>query len=176
MRQLRTGSFFLIIFLLASNAFAWNSESGGGVVSQNEAIVRASLEATQVLESDLSSILYGTTVFGGSTTKASINSSGVLYFGGVTASNDTTWFSNNQYQSWVTSKGSRVRTGLQSNDVYLIDGRTSINGRLSADGIVVTSINTTNVMVSGNQTITSTYTTGTCSFSFNNGILQTASC
>ena len=165
-----------VLILLQKSVLAWTSESGGGVVSANENIVRASLEATLVLQSDTSSILYGTTKLGGATSFSSYDSSGVEQKGSISASNDVTWLKSNQYTSWVTTKGKTKRVGLQANDVFLIDNRTVVTGTLSADGVNVTSINTTNVKVSGNPVITSTYTTGTCIFAFNNGILQTASC
>lgn len=56
----------------------WVSETGGGVVTANTAVVLTSVEATQVLQSDVLSKLQGETQFGGAVNYASFTSAGVL--------------------------------------------------------------------------------------------------
>lgn len=171
----------LSLFLICQTAFGWISESGSGVVSDNEVIVRSSLEATQVLKSDLYSQLLGTTELGGTTNYASYDSGGVLSFRNVASSIDTSLYSINQFAGWVRTDGKIFRSGVSNDGIYTIGTHSRIQGRVSADSAAVasiftTSINVTQVFVSGNTTITSTYTTGTCSFTFSNGILRSASC
>lgn len=168
---------FLILFLLVSlNVYAWDSETGSGVVSAQETIVRTSLEATQVLQSDTRSNLYGVTILGGVSNYSDFDSGGIFSTRNVVSSIDTVEMGNNQYAVWLLSTGRAVHAGVSANDVYTIGHRTNIQGVVSANGANVTSFNTTHVTVSGATTITSTYSTGTCSLTFNNGLLTAASC
>lgn len=174
---------FILIasFLVCSNAWAWNSESGSGVVSANEAIVRTSLEATQVLQSDTLTNLYGVTILGGASNYASFDSGGVFSLRNVVSSVDAVKLRNNQYLAWLRTNGKEVRVGVSADNIFTIGTDSRIQGRVSGNEVNVasvftTSINTTHVRVSGGTTITSTYSTGTCSFTFNNGLLTTASC
>jgi hypothetical protein len=133
-----------LILLSGTNLFAWNSETGGSVVSSQENIVRASLEATQVLQSDTRSNLYGTTILGGTVNNASFDSGGVLSFRNVVSSSNKALFSNGDYLAWLTSTGDTQRIGVTTAD-YLSLPRTSVSGILSADGITVTSFNATTI-------------------------------
>ncbi len=173
---------FLILSLTCSKLYAWTSESGSGVVSAQEVIVRTSLEATQVLQSDITTNLFGTTFLGGTANSASFDSGGVLTTRNVTSSVDVIRLGNNDFLAWSFANSARdARVGVSADNIYTIGTNTRIQGRTSGDQIALvsiftTSINTTHVRVSGAATLTSTYATGTCSFTFNNGLLTTASC
>lgn len=174
--------FILILMLCFSTPlFAFDSESGSGVVSAQEVIVRTSLEATQVLQSDTLTNLYGVTILGGASNYASFDSGGVLTLRNVTSSGETVLLGNNQRIEWLKSNVSPVRVGVSADDIFTIPIDTRVIGRTSGNEAVVTSvyttsIDTTNIKVSGGTTITSTYATGSCSFTFNNGLLTTATC
>lgn len=173
--------FMVLMFLFSTNVFSWDSETGSGVVSTNETIVRTSLEATQVLQSDTLTNLYGTTILGGTVNYASFNSGGVASFRNVVSSIDVVNLNRNQWLAYLPSVGNEIRVGVSNDNIYTIGTNARVQGRVSATDVAVssiftTSINTTHVRVSGGTTLTSTYTTGTCSFQFNNGLLTVASC
>lgn len=171
----------LALSLRSISLFAWTSETGTGVVSANEAIVRTSLEATQVLQSDLLTNLYGVTILGGTSNYASHDSGGVLSFRNVVSSIDVSKLNRNQFSAYITSTGREVRVGVSNDDVFTVGTNARIQGRVSANDVAVASVYTTSIdvaqiKVSGNATITSSYSTGTCSFTFSNGLLRTATC
>lgn len=179
--------FVFLMLLICGKAFAWPSETGSGVVSANENIVRSSLEALLVLQSDTSSNFYGVTILGGSSNYASFDSGGVESFRNVVSSVDVVKFLRNQYFIWRDSRGNQVREGVSNDDVYTWsvagrrDQKFNFVGKVSADDITITkatftSINTNEVRVSGNLTRTSSYVTGTCTFTFNNGLLTNGVC
>jgi len=135
-----------ILLLLSSNAFAWETETGSGVVSSNETIVRTSLEATQVLQSDTLTNLYGVTILGGTVNYASFNSGGVLSTRNVVSSKDVVNIGNDQYLAWLTTSGQRVRLGVSSDNTFVLpDGivvsanTVSVSTTLTASGNVVMS-------------------------------------
>lgn len=131
---------YLFLFLMAfsTNLWAWPSDTGSGVVSANENIVRASLEATQVLQSDLLTNLYGVTILGGTSNYASFNSGGVLSFRNVVTSRDVVLFSNDEYLSWLTTNGNQRRVGISTDGYFTISSDTNIIGKLavSSDSIL----------------------------------------
>jgi len=172
----KTLALLALLVFVCSSAFAWTSDTGSGVVSANESIVRTSLEATQVLQSDALANLYGVTILGGAVNYSSFDSGGVLRFNNVVSSIDVIKLNRNQFQAYLTSSGRLVRAGVSNDDVYTIETNTRIKGILSVDSIVPTSINTNQIRISGNSTITSVYSVGACSLTFNNGLLTTASC
>lgn len=133
-----------LILLSSTNLFAWNSETGGSVVSSQENIVRASLEATQVLQSDTRTNLYGTTILGGTVNNASFDSGGVLSFRNVVSSINKVLLSNGDYLAWLTSTGDTQRLGMTTTD-YLSLPRTTVSGWISADAATFTSLNATTV-------------------------------
>lgn len=172
----KTFAFLALMVLICSSAFAWTSETGSGVVSANESIVRTSLEATQVLQSDALANLYGVTKLGGTVNYASFDAGGVLRFNNVVSSVDVARLNRNQFSAYLTSSGRWVRAGVSNDDVYTIETNTRIQGILSVDSIVPTSINTNMIRISGNSTITSVYSVAACTLTFNNGLLTSASC
>lgn len=179
--------FGLFALFICSNAWAWDSETGSGVVSANENIVRSSLEALLVLQSDTASNLYGVTILGGTSNYASFDSGGVLSFRNVVSSVDVVRFNRNEYEIWRDSRGNQVRAGVSNDDVYTIqvagrnDTKFNFVGKVSANDATVTkfkvtSIDTNEMRVSGNLTRTSSYVTGSCTFTFNNGLLTNGVC
>jgi hypothetical protein len=76
----------LFVLLSPSIAYAWPSETGGGVVSNYTSFVATSIETTQVLQSDLLTLLYGETRFGGAANYSSFDTGGVLSFKNVASS------------------------------------------------------------------------------------------
>lgn len=110
----------LSLLLFSTPAFAWQSETGGGVVSANSNVVITSIEATQVLKSDALSNLLGTTQLGGSVNYASFNSGGVLSFKNVTTSRDTVVANSDQYLSWGIVNGKNIRVGLSADNTFVI--------------------------------------------------------
>lgn len=177
----------LLLCLLSQNAFAWDSESGLGVVSANENIVRSSLEALLVLQSDTASNLYGVTFLGGTANYTSFDSGGVESFRNVVGSVDVVKLNSNQYFTYRMSTGREVRAGVSADNVYSIgvagraDTKFNFIGTVSAvdatvTKLAITSLNATDIRVSGTLTRTSTYTAGTCVMVFNNGLLTSATC
>lgn len=115
---------FLVILALALTLWpklgaTWPSETGTGVVSANETIVRTSLEATQVLQSDTLTNLYGTTILGGTTNYASFDSGGVFSARNVVSSRDVITLSYDQFIQWRKSDGTMVRLGTSADDVFV---------------------------------------------------------
>jgi hypothetical protein len=177
----------LLILFSCGKAWAWPSETGSGVVSANENIVRASLEALQVLQSDVSTNLYGVTLLGATANYASFDSGGVESFRNVVSSVDVVKMLRNQYFIWRDSRGNQVRAGVSNDDVFTwqVAGRNdqkfNFVGKVSANDATVTkfkvtSVDTNEMRVSGNLTRTSSYVTGTCTFTFNNGLLTNGVC
>ena len=172
----------LILLASSSNLWAWDSETGTGVVSAQASIIRTSLEATQVLQSDALSNLYGVTILGGTVNYASFNSGGVFSTRNVASSRDVVLLGNDQYLAWLRTDGLYVRVGVSADNSFVLPDKirasgasfstVAVSGQLRVSG----NSNFINVTVSGGTTLTSTYTTGTCSFSFNNGILTSATC
>ena len=179
--------FSLILISLSFNqkAFAWPSETGGEVVSAQGNIVRASIEATQVLTSDVLALLYGTSKIGGASNFASFDSGGTLSFKNVVSSIDTVKFSNNEMLSWVTTTGVTKRIGVSTNNVFVVPASIDATGyNISGDRILVTSVNTAEVMIAGVPGRTSVYTVNTggasdpngCQLTFTKGILTSSNC
>lgn len=110
-----------LVLLIALGCLGWTSETGSGVVSTNETIVRTSLEATQVLQSDTLTNLFGVTVLGGTTNYTSSNSGGVLNTQNVVSSVDTVKMLRNQYLSWAIPAANMTenRFGVSANNVYV---------------------------------------------------------
>lgn len=113
----------IILFFLLGLAFfncAWNSESGYEVVSDTETVVRTSLEATQVLQSDTLGLFYGENRFGGAVNYASIDAGGTLSFRNVVSSPEAVKFKNNQMMAWLTSTGVTKRIGVSSDNKFVL--------------------------------------------------------
>lgn len=132
---------FLMILIAPLKAHAWPSESGSGVVSDNEVIVRTSLEATEVLRSGLLSLLYGETRLGGATNYSSFDSGGVLNFQNVVSSVDIVKASSNRYFVFLLpgSIEREIRVGLSADGVFTIATHENVIGRISSDGMHVRS-------------------------------------
>ena len=116
----------LIGNLFCAQAKAWDSETGSGVVSAQESIVRTSLEATEVLQSDALTNLYGVTILGGTVNYTSFDSGGVQSFRNVVSSRDVMKFGNDQFLQWrttdaVLTSNATVRLGVSTDD-YLVTG------------------------------------------------------
>ena len=104
---------WLTVFLctnLLPKAFSWDSETGSGVVSANETIVRTSLEATEVLQSDTLTNLFGITVLGGTANSASFDSGGVFRTRNVVSSVDVVGLNQNQFLSWIVNVGGSLKS------------------------------------------------------------------
>jgi len=172
----------ILLLLCAKSAFAWRSEGGTGVVSANSTVVLTSIEATQVLRSDLYSRLLGETDLGGVTNYASFDSGGLFSLRNVASSQDVIRLNRNQFAAWTDSRGNQVLAGVSNDNVYTIgvpwrqDSQVKIVGTVSANDATVSKLTITSVNVAGTIPKTSTYTTGTCSFTFSSGILTNASC
>lgn len=163
----------------------WRSETGTEVVSSQETIVRTSLEATQVLQSDTLGLFYGTNVFGGAVNYSSTDSGGVLSFKNVTSSQDVITMKNNQMLSWVTTNGVTKKFGVSSDNRFVVRASVDAEGyNASFDKIKATSIDVTEFMAAGSHGITSNYTVNTggagdpngCQLTFKGGILISANC
>lgn len=141
-------------------ANAWDSESGAGVVSATQTIVRTSLEATEILQSDTLTNLYGVTKLGGTTNYSSFDAGGVESFRNVVSSRDVVNLNYDQYMNWKPVSGSDVRVGLSNDTVYTINAsayvtkalRTNLSGnkcvQTDASGILTT---TSDVCSSGSS-------------------------
>ncbi len=112
-------SLFVLCLLITDNLWAWPSETGSGVVSAQASIVRTSLEATQVLQSDLKTNLYGVTILGGVTNYTSFDSGGILSLKNVVSSRDVVQMKNDQFIQWTKSNGDKVRLGVSANDAFI---------------------------------------------------------
>ena len=147
----------LVLALFLSNV-AWISESGSGVVSDAEVIVRTSLEATEVLRSNTLSLLRGESQFGGSTNYSSTDSGGVFSTRNVTSSIDVMLFGNNDFTAWLTSTGASRHMGLSEDDTFVLPVSTNVMGH--AHHIIATDA-TTFVASNANIFTTSRNTTPT---------------
>jgi len=173
--------YLLILFALLNSGYT--SETDSGVVSETGVIVRTSIQATAVLQSDTSGLFRGSNEFGGTSNFASSDSGGIFYFRNVTSSEDVVQLGNNDWMSWVksTDDGTWYRSGVSADDIYTISTHSRIQGRLSGEQVHIvsmfaTSINTTELFVSGGATITSDFVAGTCTFTFGQGLLTAATC
>ena len=136
--------FILATFLIPNVVFAYPSESDRGVVSAQAVIIRTSLEATQVLKSDLRSLLYGDTEIGGSTNYASFNSGGVFSTRNVVSSSYTVELANNQYISWLSNKEGHLfefPIGVSTDDTFIIPTSLDVSGPATFGEVTVDSIN-----------------------------------
>lgn len=125
-------SFLTLSLLFCSSVFAWNSETGTGVVSANENIIRASLEATQVLQSDTLTNLYGVTILGGTTNYASHDSGGVYSTRNVVSSRDVVLSQADQFYSWGIVNGQNVRIGLSADNTFVLPPNISVQNSSQA--------------------------------------------
>jgi len=162
----------LILIGVSTNAFAWDSETGSGVVSSNETIVRTSLEATQVLQSDTLTNLYGVTILGGTTNYASFNSGGVLSFKNVVSSRDVVRFNNDMYIQMQKTDGTFSRLGISADNSFVLPAFTTTNAsfdNVRISGTLAVSGNTTLVTVkAGNVSADAVSATSTQVSSLNN--------
>lgn len=163
----------LLILAFSKNLYAWNSETGAGVVSATQTIVRTSLEATQVLQSDTLTNLYGVTILGGTSNYASYDSGGVLSLRNVVSSIDVVGFNQNQFLSWIVNTGGSlksVRVGVSADGTFTVPTFTAANGaslntvavgpgvlRTSGD-TVLTGVSTSTAKVSSTLAVSGTTT------------------
>lgn len=140
----KVGKFLAMAFMLSlvfsSTGHSWISESGSGVVSGQENIVRSSIEATEVLQSDLLALLRGETQLGGVSNYSSFDSGGVFSTRNVISSSDVMRFGNNDFLAWLTSTGETRRIGLSADDTFVLPVSTNVMGH--AHNIIATDATT----------------------------------
>ena len=145
-----------LISLLILNV-GWVSESGGGVVSDQEVIVRTSIEATQVLQSNALGLFYGENRFGGAVNYSSTDSGGVFNTQNVTSSIDVVRLGNNDWMAWLkTDSTNYMKVGLSADDVYTILNDTNIVGNVSGQDVHISGV----LGVSGELAVVDTNTGG----------------
>lgn len=149
----------IAIALLAFSHIGWISESGDGVVSEENVVSATSIEATQVMQSDLLTLLYGETRLGGATNYASFDSAGRVSFDNV-AVNDVIQLKNQDSISWLGSSGSvSFQVRISGDNAFVLP--TSLEGVtiLSANSAEIGSFRGTEASIDvlgvGNQIIAS---------------------